>query len=199
MLKPSSFLPHLLKLLFVLVWGSLAVVTLSFLCYGVFPIPIIAPQVTAAGIQRVQLGMSQEQVVAILGRPYHVASYKGSNSHCIANCTDFKSTQMAAEVVDTTNINQFFQRAAADTAVHICDVGDERQHDRNSTFTYTQHGGMFWTYPMLWVHFDKQARVRGVYAKEYAADDMCIYSLAADAGQNITNQEALGRLFGAGE
>ena len=161
--------------------------------------PAIAPRVTARRIQQVEAGMSPAQVVAILGRPYHMATYKGSNTHFMANCADFESTQTQADVVDTTNIKEFFQRAAADTAVHICDANDDRKHDRNSTLTYTRPGSLLWTYPMLWVHFDKQARVSRVYAKEYAADDYCIYSLTAEASQNITNQEALDRLFGAGE
>jgi hypothetical protein len=186
--------------MYVLVWSGLALVMVIFLFYGIFPIPATVPQLTARRIQQVQLGMSPMQVVALLGRPYHMGSYKGSNSHSMANCADFNATKMEADVADTTSIEGFFQRAAADTAVHICDMNDDRRHERNSTFTYTRHGGVFWTYPMLWVHFDKQARVNSVYAKEYAGDDTCIYSLSAEASQyDMTNQEALSRLFDAGK
>ena len=179
--------------------GLVLLVLLAFFPWMWFPDPVIAPQVTAARIQRVRLGMTPAQVVAVLGRPLVMASYKGSNTHRMTTCADFAATQVKADVTDTTDIAGFFRRVAADSAVHSCDLDDERKHDRRSTLTYTRHGGLFRTYPMLWVHFDKRARVDEVYAKECATDDRCIYALGADPfSPNTIDTEALRRLFGAG-
>ena len=201
MRKPSRLLTRAIKL-FILLSGALAAVIPVVLLVGVlwasFPARDVAPGVTADRIEQVRLGMSPGQVVALLGRPYVLDSYKGSNSHNMANCGNFGATHTTMEVTDTTSIENFFRRVATDTAVHICDADDGRRHDRRSKLTYSRPGGFFRTYPMLWVHFDKLARVENVYAKEYAADDRCIYSLEADASQNINNLEAVHRLFGDG-
>ena len=198
MRRPSRLLTCAIKL-FILLSGALAAVIPVVLLVGIlwasFPARDVVPGVTADRIQQVRLGMSPTQVVALLGRPYVLDSFKGSNSHSMANCGNFDATQTTMEVTDTTSIESFFRRVAADTAVHICDANDERRHDRRSKLTYSRHGSFFRTYPMLWVHFDKLARVENVYAKEYAADNYCIYSLTADASQNFKNLEALRRLF----
>lgn len=182
-----------LSLLFVLCGSSLGWLLWSWCWAGT-----VAPGVTAAGIRRVRPGMTPNQVTAILGRPYRFSSIKGSNTHYAATCADFAATQLEVELTDTTDIAGLFRRVAADTTVHSCDTHDERKHDRNSTFAYSQPGGPFRTYPMLWVHFNQQARVSNVCAKEYAADDHCIYALAADTIGNMLDQTALIRLFDSG-
>lgn len=142
--------------------------------------------------------MTPGQVTAILGRPYRFTSSKGSTTHYTATCADFAATQLELSLTDTTDIAGLFRRVAADTTVHRCDAHDERKHDRSSTFIYTQPGGLLRTYPMLWGHFNQQTRVSNVFAKEYAADDHCIYTLAADTTNNMLDQVALIRLFNPG-
>lgn len=156
----------------------------------------VAPGVTAAGIRRVAVGMTPTQVLAKLGRPYWFSSTKGSGTHLIT-CRD-ASAQLTVQVADTTDVTGLFRRAVADTAMHVCDRQDERKHDRRSTLTYTQPGGLLRDYPMLWIHFDRLGRVSEVYAREYAVDDPCIYSLSADAQQNFAADDALRRLFDSG-
>ena len=151
----------------------------------------VAPGVTAAGIGRVRPGMSAVQVVGLLGRPYAIDSYKGSGMHKIG-CPDPAAGQRRVEVTDSLNLAAWLGRAAADSAVHRCDVGDFRAHDRNTTFIYSRPVVRVGRYPMLWVHFDSTARVSGVFAKQYTPyffveDDAMIYarSPAARSGFSI--------------
>ncbi|MBD2769471.1 hypothetical protein IC235_16400 [Hymenobacter sp. BT664] len=113
----------------------------------------------------------------------------------MANSADFDATQKSVIAADTTSIADLFLRAALDTVPHVCDANDERKHYRRTKFTYTLEGGFMRTYPMLWVYFDEQARVNNVYAKEYAGDDFCIYSLSDNSSQRMYNEEAMNRLF----
>lgn len=174
---------------------TLCVVILAgfFVVYGM-PGGELAPGITARGITLVKLGMTYEQVEAILGRPYEIVSQKGSWAHKLG-CQQSSETVQALEVTATTDIQAFFRRIATDTTVHACDQDSEHKRNRQTTFHYTRRGGFARSYPMLWVHFDSTARVENVYAKEYDADDYCIYSLGEDTSQNIQNKEALRRLF----
>ena len=51
-------------------------------------------------------------------------------------------------------------------------------------YTYTNPVKYSLNYPMLWIHFDKELKVREVYAKRYilfGADDECIYLLNSNS------------------
>ena len=177
MRRPSRLLTRAIKL-FILLSGKLAAVIPVVLLVGVlwasFPARDVAPGVTADRIQQVRLGMTPAQVVATLGKPLNeIGSYRGQYPRNVARNPDFARLPLP----ETSYVD-----------------GD-RLHDQSCTFIYTRPGGFFRTYPMLWVHFDKQARVNNVYAKEYGADDQCIYSLTLDTSQSMSNLAALQRLF----
>lgn len=55
---------------------------------------------------------------------------------------------------------------------------ESKNSNRTRTFTYTEVPKYTKTYPMLWVHFDEDEKVRQVFAKKYilwGVDDECIY------------------------
>ncbi|PJJ48063.1 hypothetical protein [Hymenobacter chitinivorans] len=198
MLQP---LKRLLKGLFIIggvVLGFLGFVVSTSLGLECFSRRDVAGKVTAARIRRVRPGMSVAQVVQILGRPYTMLSVKGSGTHTLnVRCNDQEGSYAAA-VTDTLDIAAWMRRATADSVVHICDVGDARAHDRNSTLTYTRPVAWAGRYPMLWVHFDSSAHVSAVYAKVYKPysllDDDVIYSLSPPSEWN-SKVDHLGSTF----
>ncbi|WP_201983305.1 hypothetical protein [Hymenobacter rubidus] len=159
--------------------------------------------VTAANVEGVRLGMSATQVLAILGHPYYVYSYKGSGTHRMETCQGAaaKDGVVDVEVNDTVGIVALLRRATADTAVHSCDLGDFRAHDRNTTFTYSRPVAWAGRYPMLWVHFDSTAHVSSVLVKGYTPyffleDDNVEYTATASPTANPYRKELLQYLFG---
>jgi hypothetical protein len=160
----------------------------------------VAPGVTTAGIETIRPGMSSAQVVALLGRPYYIDSYKGSGTHDVdGNCRTNDGLYRAA-VDDTLDIAGFLERATADSAVHSCDIGDFRAHDRNTTFTYSRPPAWAGRYPMLWVHFDSTAQVREVFAKQYTScffleDDAVIYSMNTTSLKSSARPKVMSDLF----
>jgi len=86
-------------------------------------------RINTDNIKLIQVGMTVENVVAILGKPLKITN---------------------------------------------------RYENRGKTFTYTEKQENKMTYPMLWVHFDRESKVDIVFAKKYilwGADDECIYNL----------------------
>ena len=163
----------------------------------------VSAGVTAERVEQVRRGMSAVQLLAVLGRPYNVDSYKGSGTHSIENCHGAEANEgiVNAEVSDTLNIEALFRRATADSSVHKCDIGDFRARDRNTTFTYSRRVSGVGSYPMLWVHLDSTAHVSGVYVKQYTPyffieDDAVVYSDDAALATNPGRHEIMRRLFG---
>ena len=157
-----------------------------------------APGVAAGSIVQVRPGMSAAQVLAVLGRPYRITSYKGNGTHLIRGCPNNREGVLNEEVSDTLNIVALLQRATADTAVHWCDRGAPWAHSRSTTFYYTRPVPLVGNYPMLWVHLDSAARVEGVYAAHYTPyffldDHSVIYSLYAD--NSIGSRTTLRQFF----
>ncbi|WP_210428093.1 hypothetical protein [Hymenobacter artigasi] len=159
--------------------------------------------VTAANIERVRCGMNAAQVMAVLGRPLYVYSYKGSGTHSMETCQGIASREgvVNVEVSDTMDIVALLRRATADTAVHVCDIGDFRAHDRNTTFTYSRPVAWAGRYPMLWVMLDSTAHVSEVSVKGYTPyffleDDNGEYLATASPAANPYRKEILLQLFG---
>lgn len=163
----------------------------------------VAAGVTTERVEQVRRGMSVPQLLAVLGRPYHVSSYKGSGTHRIDNCHGAEASEgvVSAEVSDTLHVEALLWRAAADSTVHKCDIGDFRAHDRNTTLTYSRPVAGVGSYPMLWVHLDSTAHVSSVFVKEYTPyffleDDFAFYSDAPELAANPGRHEMMRRLFG---
>ncbi|MBH8558438.1 hypothetical protein [Hymenobacter negativus] len=159
--------------------------------------------VTAANVERVRCGMNATQVMAVLGRPLSIYSYKGSGTHDMATChgTANREGVVDVEVSDTMNVVALLRRATADTAVHACDIGDFRAHDRNTTFTYSRPVAVAGRYPMLWVMLDSTAHVSQVSVKGYTPyffleDDNTEYLATANPATNPYRKEILRQLFG---
>ena len=74
----------------------------------------------------------------------------------------------------------------------------DRYDKKGKTFTYTKVPKYKMTYPMLWIHFDKNAKVNQVFAKKYilwGADDECIYIQDSTINHKNYNQEPLRQMF----
>lgn len=75
---------------------------------------------------------------------------------------------------------------------------ENKYKSMGKTFTYTRVPKYAMTYPMLWVHFDKNENVNQVFAKKYilwGADDECIYIQDSTINNKNFNQEALKKMF----
>ena len=163
----------------------------------------VAAGVTSERVEQVRRGISAAQLLAVLGRPYHVYSSKGSGTHRIGKCADAEAGEgvFSVEVSDTLDVEALLRRATIDSTVHKCDVGDFRAHDRNTTFTYSRPVARVGSYPMLWVHLDSTAHVSGVFVKQYTPyffleDDVVVYSDDAALATNPSRHEIMRRLFG---
>lgn len=158
-----------------------------------------APGITAARIAQVRPGMSAAQVLSLLGRPYHVYSYKGNNTHYF-NCPNSDEGSVDVEVSCSLDVAALVRWATADTAVHHCYRGEAWAHSRETIFRYTRPVKWAGNYPMLWVHLDAAARVSNIYVAHYTpcllfGEHSPVYARRADARQNIGDSGALLQLF----
>jgi len=74
-----------------------------------------------------------------------------------------------------------------------------RYENKGKTFTYTEKQENKMTFPMLWVHFDKELKVDEVFAKKYflwGMDNECIYILdSKDDNPKFMNTQQLRAAF----
>ena len=144
--------------------------------------------------------MSAAQVLAVLGRPYHIESYKGRGIHNM-DCRRVAEGYYGGEVTDTLNIIALLHHATADSSVHKCDNGDFHAADRITTLTYSRPVDRVGSYPMVWVHLDSTARVASVGVKQYTPyffleDDCWVYMDKDELAVNPGRHENMRRLFG---
>lgn len=121
----------------------------------------VAHQPSGAQIRQIEPGMSLEQVISILGRPYEIAALNGlHNSNCTAPSPRWELTPD-----HINNIRSFFDSAFADP--HACCSGNrEDKRHKGLTLVYTRPV-FAWRYPMLWVHLDSNYLVESIYARAY--------------------------------
>lgn len=126
-------------------------------------------KISAHSIRSIQPGDSLEKVFLTLGNPkeYFLETF---TSHKIG-CKNPKGS-IGRKFKSLSDLVQKISTQFNDT-ISSCSP-DDKPHF-NITLTYTEPK-FFLRYPMLWIHFDKNYRVYGVYAKDYTLfDDICIY------------------------
>jgi len=136
----------------------------------------IANEITGDKIKEVQLGMPLEQVISILGKPYHIETDLGLH---ILSCKNPKP-MFKMKVKESTDIISIVDSIFNDT--NYCCEGNKEdiQRGKRATLTYTKPVRFSEHYAMLWVHLDSNYCVRCVYAKQYEfiMGNVCIYSLS---------------------
>lgn len=118
--------------------------------------------------------MTIDQVFSILGRPFSVTGLNGIHKIGCSN----PRPMLDEDVNENTDIKKLVHDFISNQK-YCCDGNKEdiRGFDK-ITLVYSKRG-LFFSYPMLWVHLDTFFRVNNVYAKEYEGglfgDDQSIY------------------------
>ncbi|MCL2040522.1 MAG: hypothetical protein FWG84_00600 [Bacteroidales bacterium] len=135
----------------------------------------IANGITGTEIKKIKMGMTLEEVISILGKPYEISTLAGLHN---LDCKNPKPN-LEMDVDESTDIVHIVDSIFNDT--NYCCEGNEEdiQRGKRVTLTYTKPVRFSKYYPMLWIHLDSTYRVWNVFAKRYAfLDDLCIYSLS---------------------
>ena len=145
-------------------------------------------------IKRIEMGMTLEQVISILGKPFEIDVSGETHSF------DCKSPKFYLEmpVNENTDIIYIVDRIYNDTS-YCCDAyKEEIQRGKRITLIYSNRPcfikSLFIIYPMLWVHLDCNYCVQSVYVKQYDfPDKIPIYSLSWQTDE-ITLEEKSGEI-----
>jgi hypothetical protein len=142
----------------------------------------IANGITGTDIKEIEVGMTLEEVISILGQPYEI--------HTLAGLHDFscKNPKPRLEMNVDKNTDIVYVVDNIFNATDYCCDGNEEDIRRGKrvTLTYTQPVRLSKYYPMLWVHLDSNYRVWSVFAKRYKfMDNICIYSLSSQNDTTI--------------
>lgn len=128
-------------------------------------------------IKQVKLGMTLEEVISVLGRPYKVGAPKGIHN---VNCKNLMP-RSELDVNSSSDIKSIVDKFYNDTN-YCCEGNKEDMQRKYITLTFTRPVTFCKNYPMLWVHVDNDYKVISVYAKCYdgilGLDDPGIYSLS---------------------
>jgi hypothetical protein len=140
----------------------------------------IANGITGTEIKQIEIGMSFEETISILGKPFEISA---SGNHHNLSCENPKSG-LEKSIVKNTDIICIVDNYFNDT-IYCCDGNEEakKRFGKNVTLTYTKRPcflrNLFSNFPMLWVHLDSNYCVRSVYARELDLDlKPVIYSLS---------------------
>jgi hypothetical protein len=134
----------------------------------------IANGITSDKIRQVRPGMSLEQVIGILGRPFKIDASEGLHN---IECKNSKA-RLEIDINDQTDIKKEVNGFYADT-IYCCDGNREDMRTKEVTLTYTLEKEIYESYPMLWIHLDSLFTVYDIYAKQYdGIDDETIYDLS---------------------
>ena len=131
-------------------------------------------------IEQIYIGMPLDSVIQLLGQPYSFNSDLGCHDMTCEHPRAVSDIKMRKE----TDIIHVMDSIYQDTN-YCCESNRQAMKtiEKNTTLTYTKRPfflkSILKSYPMLWVHLDSNYRVSSVYAKYYAADDKCIYSLSS--------------------
>jgi hypothetical protein len=150
----------------------------------------IANGITGTEIKEIKLGMTLEQVISILGKPYKIEGLAGLHDF---DCKNPKP-RLEMNVNENTDIISIVD-SIFNNIDYCCDGNKEDiKRGKRVTLTYTKPIRLSKYYPMFWVHLDCNYRVRNVFAKRYEfIDDICIYSLSWKTDE-ITLEEIPGEV-----
>jgi hypothetical protein len=134
----------------------------------------IANEITGTEIKKIEMGMTLEQVISILGKPYEINGLEGQHNF---SCKNPKSLKMS--VNKNTDIIHIVDSLFNETSCCDSYEEDKQRLGKCVTLTYTKPIRLSKYYPMLWIHLDSNYRVWNVYAKRKEfMDGICIYSLS---------------------
>jgi hypothetical protein len=129
--------------------------------------------ISGSKIKDIKLGMSIDQVEAILGRPYEIKEAPGLHIGCQNPRTN--SVKIDNQKKLRSTLDSFY----GDTN-YCCRGNKEDLQDKHITLTYTRHN--VFSHPMLWVHLDSAYAVNNVYVKSYSFleidEPIVIYNLS---------------------
>ncbi len=130
--------------------------------------------ITGDKIKQVKPGMTLEQVISILGKPYQIHILRGVHDG-ICKSTKFRDINISTE----SNVPLIVDELYRDTT--YCCAENKRDSARTSLIlTYSRPVFFAQYYPMLWVHLDEEMKVYNVFAKRYEgfllSADPVIYS-----------------------
>ena len=152
----------------------------------------VAPGVSPAGIRSIELGMSKDEVVGILGPPLSVSAWLGVHK---GDCVGLgRPTDRG--VTSTTQITMFLDSIFS--ATPCCEALRHQQEEGRYTLVYSRMVDENGVSPMLWVHFDGLGQVREVFAKLNSRvpfrDDKGIYMRNA-RGTYLMDEDLLHEYF----
>jgi len=131
--------------------------------------------ITGTEIKKIEMGMSFEKVISILGKPYEIDILAGQHDF---SCKNPKFLKMS--VNENTDIIQIVDSFFNDT--YCCDAykeGRKETYKQHVRLTYTKPVRFSKYYPMLRVYLDSNYHVRNIVAKRCELIDcICIYSLS---------------------
>ena len=165
----------------------------------------VANGITGTEIKKIKMGMTLEDVISILGKPYEISTLAGLHNW---DCKNPKPT-LKMDVDENTDIFHIVDSIFNDTD-YCCEGNKEDiQRGKRVTLTYTKPVRFSKYYPMLWIHLDSTYQVWNVFAKRYEfMDDLCIYSLSWKKDETtleeipgevnlIINEELFSKCFGS--
>ncbi len=152
----------------------------------------VAPGVSPARILSIELGMSKEEVIGILGLPLAVSARLNVHQ---GNCAGLlRPTER--DVTNAEQITSFLDSIFS--ATPCCEAIRRQQEERLYTINYSRMVEADGVSPMLWVHFDAHDRVREVYVKLNSRnplqEDKGIYMRNA-RGTYLMDEELLEKYF----
>jgi hypothetical protein len=139
-------------------------------------------------IKMVKCGMSPDEVIALLGKP---VSFK-EKGHCHNIGSKLFKPEYATDS-DFKNLTEVMRKLALDTSSCCEAYKDCKKRYQGYTLSYGGSSGPMWSSD-LWVHFDRDGKVCGVYAKRYGFldDELVVYSACEG---NTYDEEALEKAF----
>ena len=147
----------ILKVIFSLLVGLFILWYISLLFLGTRS--DLVKGITGDKIKQVIPGMTLEQVINILGKPYRIEAPLGIHDK---NCVK-PEPKLDLEVTKQTNIIKITE-SIYNHPKYCCEAS---KHNKTITFTYSKPVLLSKNYAMLWVHFDSTYKVSSIYAKRY--------------------------------
>lgn len=149
----------------------------------------LAEGVNQRTVRSLRIGMSVDSVIKTIGLPFYASYGTGvHNGSCHSPIPLEKFVPTDATSIIATVDTAFY-------SARFCCNTERQQRTRGFTLEYSRKPSGPGSYPMLWVGFDEDRRVRTVFAKVYCEFQLCfdhvtVYHLSA--GNSIGSTRAGG-------